>query len=80
MLKIDEQLTPADLLPGIERMWEVSARCIRSIDESWNPDDGSPVFTVDGKYTAQGWTEWTQGFPVRLGLAAVRRHGRERVS
>ena len=62
MLKIDEQLAPADLLPAIERMWDVSARCVRSIDESWNPDDGSPVFTVNGKYTAQGWTEWTQGF------------------
>ena len=23
---------------------------------------GAPVFTVDGRYTARGWTEWTQGF------------------
>ena len=23
---------------------------------------GSPVFTVEGKYTTRGWTEWTQGF------------------
>src|SRR5258708_34048293 len=22
----------------------------------------SPVFTVAGKYTSRGWTEWTQGF------------------
>ena len=20
------------------------------------------MFTVDGRYTARGWTEWTQGF------------------
>ena len=23
---------------------------------------GSPVFTVHGRYTSRGWTEWTQGF------------------
>ena len=23
---------------------------------------GSPVFTVAGKYSTRGWTEWTQGF------------------
>ena len=62
MLAIDQTLTPADLLPRIDRMWEASANCIRSIDDGWKPEDGSPVFTVDGKYTAQGWTEWTQGF------------------
>jgi unsaturated chondroitin disaccharide hydrolase len=26
------------------------------------PDAGAPVFTVKGRYTARGWTEWTQGF------------------
>jgi unsaturated chondroitin disaccharide hydrolase len=62
MLIIDESLTPASLLPAIRRMWDVSARCIHAINDTWNPDDGSPVFTVEGRYSAQGWTEWTQGF------------------
>lgn len=62
MLSVDTTLTPTSLLPAIDRMWEASARCIRSVDDSWDPADGSPVFTVDGQYTAQGWTEWTQGF------------------
>ena len=62
MIDIDEQLAPADLMPAIERMWTVSARCIQQIEQTWTPDQGSPVFTVDGRYTAQGWTEWTQGF------------------
>ena len=62
MLTIDRSLTPTDLLPDLERMWNVSASCLRSIDENWDPQDGSPVFTVGGQYTAQGWTEWTQGF------------------
>src|SRR4029450_9004965 len=26
------------------------------------PQDGAPVFTVQGRYQARGWTEWTQGF------------------
>ncbi|MBX3438321.1 MAG: glycoside hydrolase family 88 protein [Planctomycetaceae bacterium] len=62
MLKIDHDLTPSDLLPAIERMWEASAQCIDSIDRTWDPANGSPVFTIEGRYTAQGWTEWTQGF------------------
>ena len=61
-MDIDHHLTPADLLPAIERMWEVSKRCIQSLEDSWNSDDGAPVFTVEGRYTARGWTEWTQGF------------------
>ena len=28
----------------------------------WRPEDGAPVFTVEGRYRARGWTEWTQGF------------------
>ena len=30
--------------------------------QSWSPANGAPVFTVDGRYTARGWTEWTEGF------------------
>src|SRR5205807_5061774 len=33
-----------------------------SIEETWRPEDGAPVFTVEGRYRARGWTEWTQGF------------------
>ena len=62
MIRIDRQRTPGDLLPAIHRLFDVSAQKIRSIDESWRPEDGSPVFTVDGVYRSRGWTEWTQGF------------------
>jgi unsaturated chondroitin disaccharide hydrolase len=51
-----------DLLPAIDRLFELSAPKIRSIEDTWNPADGAPVFTVDGRYRARGWTEWTQGF------------------
>jgi unsaturated chondroitin disaccharide hydrolase len=62
MLRIDRQRTPADLLPAIDRLFELSAAKIRAIEASWRPEDGAPVFTVEGVYRARGWTEWTQGF------------------
>ncbi len=62
MIQIDKQLTPADLLPKLERFWAASAQCIDAIEASFPPGSTSPVFTVDGKYSAKGWTEWTQGF------------------
>lgn len=62
MIRINSQLSPQALLPAIRRMWEASAPKIRSIEEFCDPAKGAPVFTVAGKYTARGWTEWTQGF------------------
>jgi hypothetical protein len=62
MIKIDSSLTPADLLPKIEKLWDASAPKILSIDAAEQPGSATPVFTVAGKYTARGWTEWTQGF------------------
>lgn len=62
MIEINNKLRPADLLDRLEVFWQASAECIRSIEKSCPPGSGSPVFTVAGKYTAKGWTEWTQGF------------------
>jgi unsaturated chondroitin disaccharide hydrolase len=62
MIHGNHQLQAADLLPAIERMWELSAGKIRRIEEAASPEKGAPVFTVGGRYTARGWTEWTQGF------------------
>jgi len=62
MLKIDSSVTAASLLPAVERVHELSAAKIRDIERTWQPANGSPVFTVAGKYASRGWTEWTQGF------------------
>jgi hypothetical protein len=62
MFQFNPSLKPSDLTSKLDRMWEASADKIRSIEASWRPSDGAPVFTVKGKYTARGWTEWTQGF------------------
>ena len=62
MLKIDSSIAPKNLLPQVERLFSLSAEKIRNIERTWKPAAGTPVFTVKGKYTSRGWTEWTQGF------------------
>lgn len=62
MIQIDYSLQPSDLRKKITRVWEASAPKIRSIDRDYKPGSATPVFTIRGKYTARGWTEWTQGF------------------
>ena len=61
-LEINFQLTAAALAPKLQRLFDLAARKIRSLHQAWDPAKGSPVFTVQGRYTSRGWTEWTQGF------------------
>ena len=61
-IKIDKSITPASLRKPIERMFELSARKIQCLEDSWDANRGTPVFTIKGQYTSRGWTEWTQGF------------------
>ncbi|MCL4789476.1 MAG: glycoside hydrolase family 88 protein [Verrucomicrobia bacterium] len=61
-IRIDHKLTSQQLLPGVFRLFELSADKILSIEKTWKPQQGTPVFTVKGRYTSRGWTEWTQGF------------------
>lgn len=62
MITLHPSLTPSDLMPSIKKLWEVSGPKILSINASEVPGSATPVFTVNGRYTARGWTEWTQGF------------------
>jgi len=57
-----ENLTPRSLARDAERVGVLAARKARSIDRGWDVAKGTPVFTRNGRYTSQGWTEWTQGF------------------
>jgi hypothetical protein len=61
-MKIDSTISPTSLEPRVRRLFDLSAAKIRSLEKSWNPEAGAPVFTVNGRYTSRGWTEWTQGF------------------
>jgi len=62
MIALNQSLTPSNLASDIRKLWEASAPKILSIDVSEVPGSATPVFTVKGRYTARGWTEWTQGF------------------
>jgi unsaturated chondroitin disaccharide hydrolase len=62
MIRINTSLTPKALLSEAERLFEISAQKIHRLQKNWNPSRGTPVFTVAGRYTSRGWTEWTQGF------------------
>lgn len=68
-MNINEQLKPEDLRSKITRFWELSGEKIKLIDKEYDANQGSPVFTVAGKYSTRGWTEWTQGF--QFGAAAI---------
>jgi len=61
-IKSNSQLSACKLLPKINRLFELSAKKILDLEKTWNALAGTPVFTVRGKYTSRGWTEWTQGF------------------
>jgi unsaturated chondroitin disaccharide hydrolase len=65
-MKINARLTPQSLGKKTARVFELAGRKIRALDASWNPAQGTPVFTVRGRYTSRGWTEWTQGFQVGM--------------
>ncbi|MEO6188768.1 MAG: glycosyl hydrolase [Ginsengibacter sp.] len=59
---VNDSLKSSDLNSKLKKFWEISAQKIDLIDKNYDSQKGSPVFTVDGKYTTRGWTEWTQGF------------------
>jgi unsaturated chondroitin disaccharide hydrolase len=61
-MKIDPKIQPVQFINKLERFWALSGDKIKLIDTEYNPGNGSPVFTIDGKYSTRGWTEWTQGF------------------
>ncbi len=62
MLKINYNLTLEDLSKQLENFWTISGEKIKLIEEELPANSGAPVFTVNGKYTNIGWTEWTLGF------------------
>src|SRR5690349_18751340 len=78
VIKLDQKLAPTDLLPQLERFWKRSAECIHAVERSCPVGGPSPVFTKAGRYTSQGWTEWTQGFQYGSALLQFDATGDER--
>ena len=58
---INEKIKISDLQSKLNNFWRISGEKILSIEREYDPKNGSPVFTVKGKYSTRGWTEWTQG-------------------
>src|SRR5438093_4515741 len=67
-MQIDTTIQPNDLAKPLERLFELASQKVRLLENSWDPANGTPVFTVEGKYTSRGWTEWTQGFQYGCGI------------
>ena len=61
-MKINLHLKPAKLLPALHRLLGLAGPKMLDLERRWDPARGTPVFTCAGRYTARGWTEWTQGF------------------
>src|SRR6266542_4034493 len=61
-MRIDETLQPAALTADLTRFWALSGEKLDLLIRDYDLKKGSPVFTVAGKYTTRGWTEWTEGF------------------
>ncbi|MFT7249439.1 MAG: unsaturated chondroitin disaccharide hydrolase [Psychromonas sp.] len=61
-MQIDFNIKPADLKTKLADFWKLSGDKILDIERNYDVSKGAPVFTVNGKYSSKGWTEWTQGF------------------
>ena len=61
-------LTPASLTEPIEKFWQLATEKVHLLERAYDPANGSPVFTIEGKYGSRGWTEWTQGFQYGIPL------------
>jgi len=67
-MQIQTDLTPQILTPKIADFVEMAGPKILALHANWEPDQGSPVYTLDGQYTARSWTDWTSGFLIGLAI------------
>lgn len=61
-MNIRYDLHADDLMEKLKKFWTLSAEKIVNIENNYDLSRGTPVYTVNGRYTTRGWTEWTQGF------------------
>ena len=80
-MKIDQQTySTSARCQKIERLFELSAQKISDHRKDMGRREGTPVFTVNGKYTSRGWTEWTQGFQFGSAILQFDATGEKRFS
>lgn len=61
-MHLEIPIDPSSLQPLIDRFWHLSGVKIHRIEKEYDRSQGTPVFTMAGRYTTRGWTEWTEGF------------------
>lgn len=61
-MKVNTDISIDSLKNKLDRFWILASEKAEMLDRDYDPSKGSPVFTIEGKYTTRGWTEWTQGF------------------
>jgi unsaturated chondroitin disaccharide hydrolase len=67
-MKIDFDLSVSNFKDKLTQFWPLAAGKVNLLDKAFDPSAGSPVYTVEGRYTTRGWTEWTQGFQYGIPL------------
>jgi unsaturated chondroitin disaccharide hydrolase len=67
-MKINPDLKISSLEGPLQNFWQLAAEKAKLLEREYDPSRGSPVFTVRGKYTSRGWTEWTRGFQYGIPL------------
>ena len=76
-MRIDPDVTLRDLSSQIEQTFNLAVQKAISLKNTWDPGEGTPVFTAGGQYTTRGWTEWTQGFQFGCAILAFEATGEE---
>ncbi|RKN83442.1 glycoside hydrolase family 88 protein [Ulvibacterium marinum] len=69
-MKIDSLITLDKINTLLPSFWDLVIQKVQDLNKNYNISKGSPVFTINGKYTSRGWTEWTQGFQYGIPLLA----------
>ncbi len=67
-MKVAAQIDLYSLGTNIRKIILLAGEKSRLLAQRWKEGDGAPVFTVQGRYTSRGWTEWTQGFQFGIPL------------
>src|ERR1700757_668288 len=67
-MNLNRTVALSSLAAPLNRLFELAAKKTRALESSWDQSKGTPVFTVGGKYTTRGWTEWTQGFQYGMAI------------
>ncbi len=62
------EINIGDLELQLDGFWSLATEKTELLRKNYTAEKGSPVITKDGRYVAQGWTDWTQGFQFGIPL------------